>query len=208
MERKHVVFLTVLSVATLLVAVVGATFAFFSTTVNKDAFQGDGASNANSASVSTAKLTSGSTIIFRAKAGIEGNKIDMSNAVPGDYDEAVFEIENTGDIDINYNVAWKSVTSNFADTTIDGQAVEAHPEELVYKLTCTGGTTYSGSETQAPTTSAGGNMNTTALTVAAKQTAVCTVRVDFKEINDVQNYNQGRSFAGTIDVSTENITSN
>ena len=60
MEKKNTILLTVIAVATLLVAVVGATFAYFTATSGTD---GDGASTGavNTATVASVKLTTAQT---------------------------------------------------------------------------------------------------------------------------------------------------
>lgn len=198
MEKKSVVFLTVIAVATLLVAVVGATFAYFSTTVSSNVGTTDGKYN-NTAEVTTAKFSS-TTITFGMTG--EGNRLVMTDVIPGTSKEATFTVKNDGSTDIDYNISWTDVTNNFGET-VDG--VVGHPEELVYSLSCTGGTSYTGTETTMPTTA---GVIASNLKVTAGQTATCTITATFKETNDNQNYNQGRSFSGTINVNTENISGN
>lgn len=199
MERKNVIFLTVVAIATLLVAVVGATFAYFSTTVKTNVTD-----DANKASVTTAKYSE-STITFTTT----GNKIEMTDAIPGDSKSTTFTIANTGNTDINYNIAWKSVTNTFnaKDADYVGTAPATQADELVYSLACTGGTTIPAAEKTMPLNDADDNAKiATDVTVKANQTATCTLTVTFKDTNSEQNYNQGRAFTGTVDVTTNNIT--
>lgn len=202
MERKNVIFLTVVAIATLLVAVVGATFAYFSTTV-----QSNINNNQNKVDIGTAKLAS-STIIFASS----GDKIDMQNAVPGSSANTSFTITNDSDIDLSYDISWKDVTSTFNtpdddyNAETDGAVPTTQKDELKYSVSCT--TTKEGSsqgskEETAPTTATAPILSNQL--IKAKDTATCTVTVNFIETNTNQNYNQGRSFAGTIDVAPKQV---
>ena len=199
MEKKNIIFLTVIAIATLLVAVVGATFAYFSTVVNKEV-TGD----ANKADISTVKYNT-STITFTTT----GSKITMADAIPGDSKSTTFTIKNSSTTDIEYNIMWKDVTSTFniADEDYAGTAPSTQADELVYTLVCTGGTAINKAETTMPLNDADANAKIASdVTVAAGQTADCTLTVTFKNLETEQNYNQGRTFSGVIDVTTNNIT--
>lgn len=202
MERKNVIFLTVIAIATLLVAVVGATFAYFSTTVQTNI-----SGQQNQASVGTAKYER-STITFSA----QGDRINLENAIPGNTASVTFKIANSGNTDIPYNIRWTGVTNNFNATNNDPNTGAASQpldgknmaDDLVYKMECTGGTVRSTSETTAPTTATASILDN--LVVTAGQEATCVLTVTFKETNANQNYNQGKSFQGTVEVTTENIS--
>lgn len=202
MDRKNVIFLTVVAIATLLVAVVGATFAYFSTTVQTNI-----SGNANQASVGTAKYTS-STIIFSAS----GDRINMEDAIPGDTATAKFEIQNNGQTDIPYSIKWTDVNNTFSQSNPDSDVTPSTgnmEDELVYSMSCSGGTVANKPETVAPLSDGDTNaVILSNLTVTAGQTATCTLTVTFKETNTNQNYNQGKNFVGTVSVSTDNITAN
>lgn len=199
-ERKNVIFLTVVAIATLLVAVVGATFAYFSTQV-----QSNITDNNNKVDIGTAKLSSVPMIIF----DVTGNKINMANAVPGDSSSSSFTIENSSDIDLSYNISWKDVVSTFnqADEDYVGTAPDTQADELKYTVSCTatmeGSTPVSKTDITAPLTDGPIASN---LVVKAKDTATCNITVNFIETNENQNYNQGRSFTGTINVDANPIT--
>lgn len=199
MEKKHVILLTVVAVATLLTAVVGATFAYFSTTVTKNIANGN-----NTATVSTAKY-SASTITFTSGS----NKIELENAVPGDTSTTDFTITNSGETAIDYNITWTDVTSTFnvANPDFVGTVPATQADELVYTVACTGGTTFNKTETTMPLNNSDDNAKiATGVTVSAGATASCSLVVTFKNTGADQNYNQGRAFTGTVDISTENIS--
>lgn len=62
MERKNTVMLTVIAIATLLVAVVGATFAFFTASVNNETDDADRKVEVTTRAMTTATFTGGATI--------------------------------------------------------------------------------------------------------------------------------------------------
>lgn len=199
-ERKNVIFLTVVAIATLLVAVVGATFAYFSTTV-----QSNITGNQNKVDVGTAKLAS-STIVFAAS----GDKIDLQNAIPGSSANTSFTITNNSDIDLSYDVSWKDVTSNFneKDADYEGYAPSTQADELKYKVSCTAtkeGSSQESKEETAPLTGTAPILSNQK--IKAGDTATCTVTVNFIETNENQNYNQGRTFTGTINVAPGEVKS-
>ena len=200
MERKNVIFLTVVAIETFLVAVIGATFAYFSTQV-----QSNVSDNNNQVNVGTAKLGSVPMIIF----DVTGNKIDMANAVPGASSNSSFTIKNNSDLDLSYNISWKDVTSTFNEANADfvGSAPSTQADELKYSVSCTatmeGSTPISKDNVTAPLVDGPIASN---LIVKAKDTATCNITVNFLETNENQNYNQGRSFTGTINVDTNPIT--
>ena len=200
MERKNVIFLTVVAIATLLVAVIGATFAYFSTQV-----QSNVSDNNNQVNVGTAKLGSVPMIIF----DVTGNKIDMANAVRSASSNSSFTIKNNSDLDLSYNISWKDVTSTFNEANADfvGSAPSTQADELKYSVSCTatmeGSTPISKDNVTAPLVDGPIASN---LIVKAKDTATCNITVNFLETNENQNYNQGRSFTGTINVDTNPIT--
>ena len=98
MEKKNVVFLTVLAIATLLTAVVGTTFAYFTATV-------------------TNKTTPTSTTVTTANAvSVEyddGAQINLTNAVPGAYATKTFKVTNKGTDEVTYSISIEGVTNSF-----------------------------------------------------------------------------------------------
>lgn len=198
MERKNVIFLTVVAIATLLVAVIGATFAFFSTQV-----QSNVTDDKNKVDIGTAKVNT--ALIFDVT-----NKINMTNAIPGDSASSTFTIANNGDVDMAYNISWKDVASTFdeKDPNYTGSAPASQADELKYSVTCTanneGSTPVTKDEITAPLIDGPIASN---LVVKAKDTATCAITVKFVNLESNQNYNQGRSFTGTINVDVNPINS-
>lgn len=108
MEKKNVVFLTVLAVATLLTAVVGTTFAYFTATV-----QGNG-----SATTTTITTANNLGITYSDGEAIQGNSI-----IPGWVSSTKhISVTNNGTVPVKYQIAWADVVNTFskgANTTDD-----------------------------------------------------------------------------------------
>ena len=91
MEKKNTLLLTVIAVATLLVAVVGATFAYFASTVN----EGDGAQfTANTAPMTSAFVATGTAFTLDVTA----DKMQSVNADEG----KVAATSTEGKIEVSY----------------------------------------------------------------------------------------------------------
>lgn len=99
MEKKNTVLLTVIAVATLLVAVVGATFAYFSATVTEN--------NKTETVLKSAELG----ITFTGTQEITADSIQ-----PGWTADKVFTVENTSDYDMTFDINFTNVVNNFART--------------------------------------------------------------------------------------------
>lgn len=111
MEKKNMVLLTVIAVATLLVAVVGATFAFFASSVQDTRSDADGKGTGNT-NIGTANMTSNTTTVVANIDGAAGS-FEAENVYPG-----------------HKEVAALSVTA----TSTDAQAT-ASPVSFVYNVT-------------------------------------------------------------------------
>lgn len=120
MEKKNVVFLTVLAVATLLTAVVGTTFAYFTATV-----QGNG-----SATATTVTTADNLKITYSDGAQITGNSI-----VPGWASTTkTITVTNNSNVAIDYQISWTAVANNFS------KGANNTTDDLVYSLTKDGTT--------------------------------------------------------------------
>jgi len=205
--RGNTVLLTIIAVATLLVAVIGATFAYFSVTVS-------GNDNASSVIVRTGMLG----ITFN-----DGNEINFDRIRPGADLTGMgktFTIVNTGDYDIPFSIRWNVVTNNFgqrvgADT--EGPAVGVPwlgQSDFVYSLTGTGpgitGTNGVTNARLADIENAGnrtGFINITELTnitipanATRDSTQTYTLSFNFPDTNAPQNYDQDRTFSAVLNV--------
>jgi len=180
MDRKHTVFLTIIAVATLLVAVVGATFAYFTTSVTGNA----------SASVVEVKTASLGIVYTSGQDLILGN--DSSGVVPGATASTTFTVKNNGEVPMTYNVKWAAISNSFD---------AAHLDELVYTLTNDAGL----SKTNVTMPTAAGAIENT-ITIPAGATHSYTLVVTFRETGSEQNYNQNKSFSGKIEVEANAVS--
>ena len=114
MEKKNVVFLTVLAVATLLTAVVGTTFAYFTATVTGN------------------PTTPSATITTANNLGItysDGDQITGTYIAPGWVSVTKhIKVTNNGDNPVNYQIAWKNVSNSFK------KGASLTTDDLVYSL--------------------------------------------------------------------------
>ena len=195
MERKSTVFLTVIAVLTLLIAVVGATFAYFTVTI-------------------TGNETATSTIIKTANIKItytKGQDLALDSAEPGSSGTLTFSVQNEGDRSLQYYVKWTDVVNTF----YTGE----HPEELKYSVSVTDGNAsslYTLSNITAPGSDGYININSTdPITIAPGVTHNYSITMNFIDTSSVQNYNQGKTFSAAADVelvgniyySTDNVYS-
>lgn len=184
-NKGQTIFLSVVGIATLLVAIVGATFAWFSATVT-------GNDTASSVTVQTATIG----ITFT-----DGNELSIPNALPGSYKTKTFTVAAAegSTIDQNFAINWDVLKFDFVNK-----------EDLVYELsgvsslTEDAGTLVTKTETAMPTEV--GTAEIGKGTVKPNETQTYTLKVTFKETNSNQNSNQGRNFTGKIQVAAENIS--
>ena len=135
MEKKNVVLLTVIALATLLVAVVGATFAFFTATVKDERTEGDENGKTN--------ITAGSVASTTVVGNVSGDvgKFTASGVYPGHKEIAGLSViaTNGGEqeksdtkIDIVYNVTNNTFENNEIEVSVykkdDSEATEIVPD--------------------------------------------------------------------------------
>ena len=200
-ERKsngNTILLTVIGIATLLVAIVGATFSFFTARINDPI--------GSSIKIETATLE----ITFE-----DGTEFEFLAAQPGNIDglghEAVsktFRVKNTTAYAAHYNLVWNALEHNLVQVN----------DEFQYKLDCSvtagTGTAPTGFDFKYPEstgvdlTAIDGTDSYTAndlsiqnkITIKANSTHTCVMTFRFKELNSAQNYNQGRHFYGQLKI--------
>ena len=181
-KKGNTVLLTVIAVATLLVAVVGATFAYFTASVA-------GNDTASSVVVKTAQI---GTITYT-----NGNEVKLENAYPGATSETkTFTVaaDSSATANVNYSLNWTNVTNGFVNK-----------EDLVYTLTgansdASNTTTTLVTKTNEVAPSANTLIGSSVLKPGETHTYSLTVK--FKETGSDQNANQSKSFTGKIEVST------
>lgn len=180
-KKENTVLLTVIAVATLLVAVVGATFAYFTASVA-------GNDTASSVVVKTAQI---GTITYT-----NGNEVKLDNAYPGATSETkTFTVaaDTSATANVNYSLNWTNVTNGFVNK-----------EDLVYTLTGTNSDTANTTTLVTKTNEVAPSANTLIGSSVLKpgETHTYSLTVNFKETGSDQNANQGKSFTGKIEVST------
>ena len=116
----------------------------------------------------------------------DGPQVALENAVPGQYVEKTFKVENKGSGDTPYDIYMSEVINDFADKT-----------DLVYTLTSNDGGHNVSTQTQIPDT------NTKIVNshlLRAGQTHNYVLRITFLETNDNQDDNKGKQFSTIIRV--------
>ena len=133
--------------------------------------------------------TGQNTVVTTTSLEIEftdGPQVTLENAVPGQYVEKTFKVENKGSGDTTYDVYMSDLINGFADKT-----------DLVYTLTSNDGGYNVSSETQVPDTS---SKIVNALVLRAGEAHNYTLRIELKETNDNQDDNKGKTFSTIIRV--------
>lgn len=194
-NKGQTIFLSVVGIATLLVAIVGATFAYFSISVK-------GNEGASSIIVNTTTLTD---ITFQ-----DGSEISLPNAYPGEKVTKTFTISTDNSKTITSPVSY-DVYLNVDKNTFAALS----PNDLAQWIVCPTGLTGSSCST---VEAAAGTSEATAVTVsttAGSRVKIATGTFDaetqglshtltygiiFKETNTDQNSQQGQEFTGRIQV--------
>lgn len=218
MERKNTILLTVIAVATLLVAVVGATFAYFTATIQDDRTTENGNGTAN--------ITAGQVANTTVVANVEGaaGKFTATDVYPGHKEVAALQVTARGAagsktvVDFEYDVTTNDLgasnvkVSLYKSSTLIATTenyfgcehkVETVDNEQRYSETCTD---KSVGTLVKETTLTGG-----AQKVVLGQDTITTTAADTDEtvyyyvvVEFVNNGNQdtvmGKSLAGTVSV--------
>ncbi len=193
-NNGNTILLTVIGIATLLVALVGATFAYFTASIN----------NANSQTVS---------VNTAVPAGLNyvGGELQLPNAVPGDSNNMTFTVSNPSTSTVTQSYKLKVVVD--ADRIPSGGAFVAvdqdnnpAPNQLVLSITSSSdgsNTPFTGSLTRDYTD--GSNTAdwefTNAITIAPGETHTYDLTIAFNNLQEQnQNPNQGKAFYGHVNI--------
>lgn len=194
--RGNTVLLTIIAVATLLVAVIGATFAYFSATITGN----------DSPSTSVIVKTATLGIVYNS-----GQQINLANATPSQTAYKDITIENDGEIALEYNLNWNIAKYEFEDATSQqiAEGIQGMRSDFVYKVeqSTDGGSTYTTiakAETTLPSVS--GKIFDNNVSVAAGVTHHYRITVTFKNTGLNQNNNQNKAFEGSIVVTSPNVS--
>jgi hypothetical protein len=184
MEKKNVVFLTVLAIATLLTAVVGTTFAYFTATV-------------------TGNTTATTTTVTSATLGVtysDGADISATNIVPGWTASKTISVKNDSTVAVTYDISWTNLTNSFVQ---GGTATKT--DDFVYTLTKTSTNGAANvTETAVPTVT--DTKLITGQSIAAGETQSYTLTITFKDTGIAQNENQGKKFITKLQTAVANVS--
>lgn len=186
MEKKNMVFLSVIAVATLLTAVVGTTFSFFTATATPEDQK-----DYKDTTINTATLG----VVYA-----QDSAINLANAVPGATANYTLSVHNTSSVAIDFNLVWKNVTNTIAAVDAAG--------DVTYKIESCGtdSSCASPSAVQAETKlPEDGEENeaiagASRLTINAGATNYYRVTVTIKDTGAQQNNLQGKSFSGQVQI--------
>ena len=114
MEKKNMVLLTVIAVATLLVAVVGATFAYFTASItnNYTGTEENGKTNVQAGSVA------GTTVVTNVDG--EAGSFTATDVYPGHKEVAAFKVnvQDASNTNAKINITYKATTNGFTEGNI------------------------------------------------------------------------------------------
>ena len=193
-KNNKKIMLLIIGVATLLVALIGATFAYFTALIKRP-------NGTQSVSVTTTTVLG---VIYTAS-----DPIVLENAVPGDHAESVFTIKNPNESAmVQYTLTFYPVSNSFTNEPVDPADGELN-NQLV--LTVSGPQIPEGATAQDFTNGADSSNWTVVedVSLAAGDTDRYNVELRFNNIEDKnQDNNQGDHFAGHFDVSQKVISSN
>lgn len=218
MEKKNVVFLTVLAIATLLTAVVGTTFAYFTANIN------------NSANTATTIRSASIAVSYS-----DGATVNFSEIVPGWAYVKTVSVANNSSAPVVYSINWVDVTndSKFTDLTYTVyknaenagtqtatanfiQASDQTTTEVVdgvtrVSVTSTGTTniTYSTKYDALALPTASNTAlcaGATSATLAAGKTDTFYIAFTFANNAEEQDDNQGASFVGTLNAKVDSVS--
>lgn len=181
-NKGNTILLTVIAIATFLVALVGATFAYFTATVK-------GNDQAKSIIIKTAQI---GTVTFNTT-----NELKLENAYPGamsNVAEFTVSVDESATSDVRYTLNWADIVNGFDPKT-----------DLVYTLTGVSDKSENAgilvdNKTDIVAPSEAGAIGSG--TLKPGETHTYSLKVLFKETGVDQNTNQGKSFVGKIQVST------
>lgn len=185
MEKKNMVFLSVIAVATLLTAVVGTTFSFFTATATPEDQK-----DYKDTTINTATLG----VVYA-----QDSAINLANAVPGATANYTLSVHNNGNVAIDFNLVWKNVTNTIAAVDTAGD-VTYKIESCGTDASCASSPTVVQAETKLPEAGSETITGASRLTIGAGATNYYRVTVTIKETNAQQNNLQGKSFSGQVQI--------
>ena len=172
----------IITILLMLTAIAGISYAYFS-------IQVIGNEEASSVTISTATLSLEYT---------DGVTISGSNIYPGWNETKTISVENTGTVTSDYIIKWRELTNGI----ING--------ELVMSATCVASTGSCSALPERAVHSSNTEITDAymygPITIPAGVTHTYTVTFAFKETSSNQNYNQGKTFSGTLNIADGTAT--
>ena len=168
------------SLVVLLIAItIGASYAYFTATVNND---GD----VNQTAITTGHME----LLFS-----DGQDVSASGLIPGDSVTKTFKVKNIGDIDTVFDVYLSDVLNTFLDKT-----------DLKYKITgqCASDNNYH----QAPATTGNESKIISGCSITPNEEFEYTLEIYFEDDNTNQDDNKGKIFNAKIGINEYEINPN
>ena len=195
-KRGTTVLLTVIGIATLLVAVVGATFAYFTATVKPAEGNVETDVTITAAQLGTITFTNGTTIDLCDEEPTEGETYPSCAIYPGAKESKEFKLTSSSDTtgDVDYEIYLVTTTNSIATgktetpnlvATLTSDNAEATSELNATPLSTT---TYSAESKKLIGSG----------TLGVGETDTWNLEVELKETGLEQNDDQGRQFVGKI----------
>ena len=158
-------------VALLIAITIGASYAYFTATVNND---GD---------VNPTVITTGHMELLFS----DGQDVSALGLMPGDSVTKTFKVKNIGDVDTVFDIYLSEIINNFAQK-----------EELQYKITgkCASDNNYH----QAPANVGNESKIVSSCPIQINEEQEYELEIKFIETNDVQDYNKGKTFSAKIGI--------
>ena len=184
-SNKQNIFMSIVGIATLLVTVIGATFAYFSITVTGN----NTASSINITAATAAAVTFDGT----------GAGISVTNIYPGWSQAKTFTVKTTGASNANDTIQYQIVLKT---TNTQLATAATNSKEFNYSLsgTKTGGGTLATAVTKADVPKTNTNTTIGTGTLKGNETHTYTITFEVAERGSAQNYLQGKAFAGIIQI--------
>lgn len=113
MEKKNMVLLTVIAVATLLVAVVGATFAYFTASIQNN-YNGQGTNG--TANIQSGNVGTSTTVVTNVQG--QAGSFEAEDVYPGHKEVAALQVNVQGDESQSIDITYEATTNTFPDGSI------------------------------------------------------------------------------------------
>ena len=177
--KGQTIFLSIIGIATLLVAIIGATFAWFSITVT---------GNENPSDI---VITSGT---LGQVSFVDGTQIEINNLMPGTYTTKTFTVSQT-DMQATGKIAY-NIVLNVKANTLTPAANHQFVHSLKSSGNTNGGTIAKLNTTEVPTESIiiGSGV------IEGYEVHTYEYTIGLNNVNEDQNAAQGKTFSGYLSV--------